>query len=76
MTQPILEARGLHWGPPRRPDILTDISFTLAEGEVMAICGANGAGKSSLLRMLYRYVAPRRGTAQPDGPRYLAAFRP
>ncbi|GLS86340.1 ABC transporter [Cypionkella aquatica] len=62
MTLPILEARGLCWGPPRKPDILTDISFSVAEGEVMAICGANGAGKSSLLRMLYRYVAPRKGT--------------
>ena len=62
MIQPILEARGLCWAPPRRPDILTDINFALAEGDVMAICGANGAGKSSLLRMLYRYVAPRKGT--------------
>jgi len=62
MTGPILEARSLCWGPPRRPDILTDISFAMAEGEVMAICGANGAGKSSLLRLLYRYVPPRSGT--------------
>ncbi|MFC3182325.1 ABC transporter ATP-binding protein [Cypionkella sinensis] len=62
MTGPILEARNLCWGPPRRPDILTDISFAMAEGEVMAICGANGAGKSSLLRLLYRYVPPRSGT--------------
>ncbi len=58
---PVLEARDLCWGPSRKPDILSDISFELADGEVMAICGANGAGKSSLLRLLYRYHAPRRG---------------
>lgn len=62
LTAPILEARGLCWGPPRKPDILTDISFSVAPGEVMAICGANGAGKSSVLRMLYRFHAPRRGS--------------
>lgn len=61
ISPPIIEARGLCWGPGRKSDILTDISFALAEAEVMAICGANGAGKSTLLRMLYRFHAPRKG---------------
>ena len=62
MIHPRLEARGLCWSPPHGPDILIGINFALVEGEVMAICGANGVGKSSLLRMLYRYVAPKKGT--------------
>jgi iron complex transport system ATP-binding protein len=59
---PVMEVRGVTWGPTRAPAILHDISFTLAEGEVLAICGANGAGKSSLLRLLYRHQAPRSGS--------------
>jgi iron complex transport system ATP-binding protein len=39
-----------------------DISFALADGEILAVCGANGAGKSSLLRLLYRHQAPLSGT--------------
>jgi iron complex transport system ATP-binding protein len=61
---PTVELSGVFWGPKRQPDILHDLSFVVAEGEVLAICGANGAGKSSLLRLLYRHQAPRRGTVR------------
>ncbi|MGL4236393.1 ABC transporter ATP-binding protein [Tabrizicola sp.] len=61
---PAVELSGVFWGPRRHLDILHDIGFSLAEGEVMAICGANGAGKSSLLRLLYRHQAPRKGTVR------------
>lgn len=33
----------------------------------MTISGANGAGKSSLLRLLYRFAAPTKGTVMLDG---------
>ncbi|RTR40329.1 ABC transporter ATP-binding protein [Shewanella canadensis] len=42
--------------------ILSDISFSLAKGEMLGIIGPNGAGKSSLLRCLYRYIKPDNGT--------------
>lgn len=64
---PVLELRRVTWGPRRVPAILHDISFTLAAGEILAICGANGAGKSSLLRMLYRHQAPLSGSVILDG---------
>ncbi|WP_329568349.1 ABC transporter ATP-binding protein [Streptomyces sp. NBC_01361] len=41
---------------------LRDVSFELAEGEVVALIGANGAGKSSLLRALAGLETPRGGT--------------
>ncbi|WP_149588736.1 ABC transporter ATP-binding protein [Tabrizicola flagellatus] len=63
----VLELRNVTWGPKRAPVILHDISFRLAEGEVLAICGANGAGKSSLLRLLYRHQAPLSGTVLVEG---------
>jgi iron complex transport system ATP-binding protein len=55
---------GVCWGPKRHPDILHDLNFSVGQGEVLAICGANGAGKSSLLRLLYRHQAPRKGTVR------------
>ena len=58
----VLELRNVTWGPKRTPAILHDISFSLSEGEVLAVCGANGAGKSSLLRLLYRHQAPLSGS--------------
>jgi iron complex transport system ATP-binding protein len=61
---PVVALSGVFWGPKRQGDILHDLSFSVAEGEVLAICGANGAGKSSLLRLLYRHQAPRHGTVR------------
>jgi iron complex transport system ATP-binding protein len=63
----VLELRNVTWGPKRAPAILHDISFSLAAGEVLAICGANGAGKSSLLRLLYRHQAPQSGSVLIEG---------
>lgn len=63
----VMEVRGVTWGPKRAPAILHDISFTLSEGEVLAVCGANGAGKSSLLRLLYRHQAPLSGSVIVEG---------
>lgn len=61
---PVVDLAGVSWGPGRQPDILHDLSFSVAAGEVLAICGANGAGKSSLLRLLYRHQAPRKGSVR------------
>lgn len=61
-SAPAMVVSGVTWGPKHGPAILHDISFGLAEGEVLAICGANGAGKSSLLRLLYRHQAPQSGS--------------
>jgi iron complex transport system ATP-binding protein len=63
----VLELCNVTWGPKRAPAILHDISFTLAAGEILAICGANGAGKSSLLRLLYRHQAPLSGSVVVEG---------
>jgi len=39
---------------------LHGIDFTIEEGEIVTIIGANGAGKSSTLRAISRLVPPGR----------------
>lgn len=47
--------------------ILSDISFTIAPGEVIAVVGPSGAGKSTLVRMIAGAGKPDRGTVRFDG---------
>jgi lipopolysaccharide transport system ATP-binding protein len=42
---------------------LRDASFTVAHGEVLGIIGHNGAGKSTMLKILSRIVEPTTGEA-------------
>ena len=38
-----------------------DLSFSVAAGEVLGFLGANGAGKSTTMRMIAGFIAPTRG---------------
>lgn len=42
--------------------LFTDLSLSLASGEALALTGANGAGKTSLLRTLAGFIRPDAGT--------------
>lgn len=46
---------------------LSDVSFTLREGDKVALLGHNGAGKSTMLRALGHVYAPTKGTADING---------
>jgi NitT/TauT family transport system ATP-binding protein len=41
--------------------VLDGISFTIASGERVVLLGANGTGKSTLLRVLSGLIAPTAG---------------
>jgi ABC-type multidrug transport system fused ATPase/permease subunit len=45
---------GFRYGPDL-PTVLTDISFTIAPGEVVALVGPSGAGKSTVASLLLRF---------------------
>ena len=48
-------------------EALADIDFEVARGEIVAVCGEPGAGKSTLVRCLVGDVAPDVGHATLDG---------
>lgn len=59
-SAPVLAARGLEVRYGRRP-VLQDVSFQVRAGQVMALLGRNGSGKTSLVRCLLGQQKPRAG---------------
>jgi lipopolysaccharide transport system ATP-binding protein len=60
-------AGGYHRHPHEHIWALRDVSFEVAEGEVLGVIGRNGAGKSTLLKVLTRITAPSDGHAEIRG---------
>ncbi len=56
---------GLRYGADR--EVLSDISFTLYPGNFYFLTGASGAGKTSMLRLLYLAQRPSRGAIRMFG---------
>lgn len=63
---PVLEVRGLGAAVNSRFAI-AGVDFDLGRGETLAIVGRNGAGKSSLLRLLSGLATPETGTVRIAG---------
>jgi putative ABC transport system ATP-binding protein len=56
--------------------LVDDVSVAIEPGEVLAVVGASGAGKSSFLRLLNRLDEPTGGTVMIDGADYRAIAPP
>ena len=60
-------------GQPKRPLenrefwALQDVSFEVERGEAFGIIGSNGAGKSTMLKLLSRIMKPSRGVVRVNG---------
>ncbi len=52
---------------PGGAEVLRDISFSIAPGEVIGIVGPSGSGKSTLAKLLARLYLPQRGRVLIDG---------
>src|SRR6266567_3809707 len=68
-ARPVLEVRALHI---RRGEtsILENVSWRVQPGEHWVILGANGSGKTSLLKALTGYLSPTAGDVALLGRRY------
>lgn len=57
----ILSVQGIQFKYPGRP-VLDDASFCVQKGEVLAVLGTNGTGKTTLLKCINRILKPAAGT--------------
>ncbi len=48
-------------------EALSDVSFSIASGEVIGLLGPNGAGKTTLMKTLTGYIHPSSGSATVGG---------
>ncbi len=62
----ILEARDLTIGYPDRV-VGSGLNVTLGKGEVLALLGPNGGGKTTLLKTMLGLLAPKAGEIRLDG---------
>ena len=53
--------------PGQKEPILRDVSFTLHPGECLALVGQNGAGKTTVVKLLLRFYDPSGGRILLDG---------
>lgn len=65
--QTVIEARDLSIGWPDGPTLATDISLTLRPGSSLAVVGASGIGKTTLLATLTGVIPPKAGSALING---------
>lgn len=62
----MLELQGIdaYYGPSQ---VLTDVSITVNQGEIVCLLGANAAGKTTTMKTIFGIVRPRRGTVSFEG---------
>ena len=46
---------------------VSDVSFSIAQGEIVGLLGHNGAGKTTIMKMLTGYLEPSAGHVRVDG---------
>ncbi len=67
-AQGVVEFRGVEFRYPGAEEpVLHDISFTAGRGEVTAIVGSTGSGKSTLVNLIPRFYDATAGTVLVDG---------
>jgi ABC-type multidrug transport system fused ATPase/permease subunit len=67
--QPAVAFRNVHFAYPSRPDVpvLQGVNLEIREGQQCALVGASGAGKSTVVQLLYRFHDPQQGRVLVQG---------
>ena len=56
-----IRMEGIHFSYGVGSEVLSGVDLEIAPGEIVAVCGATGAGKTSLLNLLPRFYDPTAG---------------
>jgi branched-chain amino acid transport system ATP-binding protein len=63
----MIEIKDLYVGYYKDLDILQGVSLQAEESQIVTVLGANGVGKSTLLKAIYGFLKPRAGQILLDG---------
>lgn len=75
-SDPIVEVRGLTKSYNKgRVQALRGVSFAVSEGEMFGLIGPDGAGKTTLIRILTSLMRPDSGSARVDGLDVVTDYR-
>jgi ATP-binding cassette subfamily B protein len=66
-TAALVEFEDVHFGYRELDPVLRGVSFAVAPGETVAVVGATGSGKSTLIKLLTRLYEPDRGVIRLGG---------
>ncbi|MFD1884825.1 ABC transporter ATP-binding protein [Paenibacillus wenxiniae] len=61
IEQPVLEIEHVSFGYEAGQPILHDVSFQIGKGEIVCIAGRNGAGKSTISKLICGFYRPSAG---------------
>jgi len=56
-----IEFEHVSFGRPGAPQVLADVTLAIEPGEVLALVGRSGAGKTTLMKLVNRLLLPDRG---------------
>ncbi|MDO8562109.1 MAG: ABC transporter ATP-binding protein [bacterium] len=62
-----IEFRNVSFSYPKRGEVLSNVSFSVGQGQIAAIVGPSGVGKSTVADLLLRLIEPASGTVLADG---------
>lgn len=71
-----LEAKNISFRFAGRKPVLQDISFTLAKGEMIALLGESGCGKSTTMAILEKFYLPETGEILVNGKSLQTIYTP
>lgn len=67
MAEPLLALEGVTAGYAQDIDVLREVSLTVRAGEVSGLIGLNGAGKSTVVKTICGFLAPKAGRIAMEG---------
>ena len=65
--KPLVQFENVFFSYEEGPEVLTDVSFTIRQGDIVALLGPNGVGKTTLVKHAIGLLKPRQGRVLVEG---------